>query len=56
MLGCGPLLSCVGIDVLGIPSSFVDIVDAGLLPPTGCGGTYGLGIIVVVSASIDAIK
>jgi len=31
-----------------------DVADAGLWPPSGCGGTDGLGIIVVVFASIYA--
>ena len=39
---------------LGLSSKLVVVGDAGLWSPSGCGGTDGLGILVVVSASIYA--
>ena len=39
---------------IGLSSMLVVVGDAGLWSPSGCGGTDGLGILAVVSASIYA--
>ena len=52
MLGCGPYQAAVALAAQGIPSYFADVADAGLWSPSGCGGTDGLGILVVVSDAI----
>ncbi len=36
--GLRPRSRCIGIDGLGIPSSCVALVDAGMWSPTVCGG------------------
>ena len=39
---------------IGLSSMLVAVGDAGLWSSSGCGGTGGLGILVVVSASMYA--